>query len=271
MRMHHIINRLRGGARGPWILASSVVVALLVTPFALAAGEGRPLLAGKRNPSPNQSVALSTETQIITNSSTYGTRQSNKSDNGGGAVYGCRSRAGGIERGNEPCVRARNLADGRAFEFENTGGTEVGVIRSSNASAAPFTTNARGVATGLNADQVDGRSAAEIIADAQAAAPITRFASVNGDTGALGVRRGASAASRTATGTYTVTFDGNVSLCAYSATVIGGDTQIGFATVEPVDATTLRVRTRQAAGDSPAADRSFHLIATCAPDPPPNR
>jgi hypothetical protein len=175
-------------------------------------------------------------------------------------VYGCRSKAGGIERGNEPCLRSRNLADGRAFEFENTGGSEVGVIRSPNASAAPFTTNARGVATGLNADQVDGRSADEIVAAAQA---LTRFAAVTGDTGALAAGRGASAASRTATGTYTVTFAEDVSKCAYSATVIGGDTQIGFATVEPVDATTLRVRTRQAAGESPAADRSFHLIATC--------
>src|SRR5687767_3740057 len=116
MSMHPIINRLRGGGQGPWILASAVAVALLVTPFALAAGEGRPLLAGKRNPSANASVALSAETQIITNSSTYGTRQSNKSNNGGGAIYGCRSEEGGIERGNEPCVRARNLADGRAFE-----------------------------------------------------------------------------------------------------------------------------------------------------------
>jgi hypothetical protein len=259
MRMHHIINRLRGGARGPWILASSVVVALLVTPFALAAGEGRPLLAGKRNPSPNQSVALSTETQIITNSSTYGTRQSNKSDNGGGAVYGCRSRAGGIERGNEPCVRARNLADGRAFEFENTGGTEVGVIRSSSASAAPFTTNARGVATGLNADQVDGRSAAEIVADAQA---LTRFAKVN-KAGVLAAGRGTSAASQTAPGTYTVTFAEDVSACAYSVTVVDPEGEVGFATIDPINATTLRVRTRDGAGDNPVANRDFHLIATC--------
>jgi hypothetical protein len=257
--MHHIINRLRGGARGPWILASSIVVALLVTPFALAAGEGRPLLGGKRNPSPNQSVALSTETQIITNSSTYGTRQSNKSDNGGGAVYGCRSRAGGIERGNEPCVRARNLADGRAFEFENTGGTEVGVIRSSNASAAPFTTNARGVATGLNADQVDGRSADEIVAAAQA---LTRFAAVS-QTGALAAGRGATAATRTAPGTYTVTFAEDITACAYSATVIDVEGGAGFATIDPVNATTLRVHTRAAGGDNPPANFSFHLIATC--------
>jgi hypothetical protein len=258
--MHTIINRLRGGGQGPWILVSAVSVALLVTPFALAAGEGRPLLAGKRNPSPNPSVALSTETQIITNSSSYGTRQSNKSDDGGGAIYGCRSENGGSERGSEPCLRARNLVDGRAFEFENTGGSEVGVIRSSNANAAPFTTNARGVATNLNADQVDGRSADEIVSSAQA---LNRFAAVTGATGALAAARGATAATRTALGTYTVTFAQEVSGCAYSATIIGGEGQLGFATIEPVDATTLRVRTRAAAADNPAADRSFHLVATC--------
>ena len=49
----------------------------------------------------------------------------------------------------------------------------------------------------------------------------------------------------------------------HSATVIGGEGELGFATVEPADARTLRVRTRQAAGDNPAADRAFHLVATC--------
>jgi hypothetical protein len=146
--LHRIRTRLRGGGQGPWILAAAVAAALLVTPFAVAAGEGRPLIGGKRNPGADASAALATETQIIANNRTYGTRQSNKSDNGGGAIYGCRSRAGGTERGNEPCVRARNLSDGRAFEFESSGGPEVGVIRSGNPNAAPFTTNATGVATG---------------------------------------------------------------------------------------------------------------------------
>ena len=60
------------------------------------------MLLGKRNPSNNPSLALSTETEIIANNSTYGTRQSNKKDgDGGGAIYGCRSSLG-----NEPCVRA---------------------------------------------------------------------------------------------------------------------------------------------------------------------
>ena len=64
-------------------------------------------------------------------------------------------------------MRASNLADGRAFEFNANGGTEVGAI-TGPATAAPFTTTAKGVATGLNADQVDGKSADEIVAAAQA-------------------------------------------------------------------------------------------------------
>ena len=64
-------------------------------------------------------------------------------------------------------MRASNLADGRAFEFNANGGTEVGAI-TGPATAAPFTTTATGVATGLNADQVDGKSADEIVAAAQA-------------------------------------------------------------------------------------------------------
>jgi hypothetical protein len=257
---HRTRTRLRRGGQGPWILAAAVAAALLATPFALAAGEGRPLIGGKRNPGANQTAALAAETQIIANNRTYGTRQSNKSDNGGGAIYGCRSREGGSERGNEPCVRARNLSDGRAFEFESSGGPEVGVIRSGNPNAAPFTTNATGVATGLNAERVDGRSADEIVAQARA---LTKVAAVTGDTGALSAGRGVAETRRSAVGTYLVTFDADLSACAYSATVVGGETQLGFATVEPVDARTVRVRTRAAAGDNPAADRSFHLVASC--------
>jgi len=249
----------RTGSKGTLVLTSAVVIGLLASSFAVASGEGKNLLLGKRNPGSNASAALSSETQIIANTGGYGTRQSNKSDNGGGAIYGCRSRAGGTERGNEPCVRARNLTDGRAFEFESSGGSEVGVIRSGNPDGAPFTTNATGVATGLNADEVDGRSADEIVAQARA---LTKVAAIT-PTGALTGGRGVAATGRTAVGTYLVTFDADVSACAYSATVIGGEGELGFATVEPVDARTLRVRTRQAAGDNPAADRAFHLVATC--------
>src|ERR1700755_663891 len=75
-------------ANGPWILAAALLVALLVGPFAGAFGEGNSVRGGARNPSPDARRAYTKETEIIANVSTYGTRQSNKSNNGGGAVYG---------------------------------------------------------------------------------------------------------------------------------------------------------------------------------------
>src|SRR3954452_16576792 len=65
-----ILRRMpfRGG-HGPWIVVAAVLVALLVTPFALAAGENRPVRGGARNPSPNASLSYTRETQIIANTS----------------------------------------------------------------------------------------------------------------------------------------------------------------------------------------------------------
>src|SRR3954466_14225021 len=135
----------------------SLILAVGAPSVAMGFGEGRSLLLGKRNPSSNPSLAVTHETEIIANSSTYGTRQSNKKDgDGGGAVYGCRSNPG-----NEPCIRANNLKGGRSFEFV-TVGKEAGRIEvGGDHTGAPFTTNATGVATGLNADQVDGKSATD--------------------------------------------------------------------------------------------------------------
>jgi hypothetical protein len=257
--LKRIRSRVPGRGNGPWILVSAVGVALIATPFAVAAGEGRPLDGGARNPSNNQSQSYIRETEIIANTSTYGTRQSNKSSNGGGAIYGCRSRAGGSPANNEPCVRASNLANGRAFEF-STGGTEVGRIESSNNAAAPFTTNAQGVATGLNADRVDSKSASEITSDAAAAA--NRFALVS-SAGVLGANRGATAAANPAgVGTYTVTFSGNISACALSATAASNAAGVGAVTaVLAADNSTVEVLTRD--GTGAGADFPFHLTVTC--------
>src|SRR4051794_41361398 len=87
--LNRIRRRVLGRGHGPWIVVAAVLVALLVTPFALAAGENRPLRGGARNPSPNAQLSFTRETQIIANNATYGTRQSNKSATGGGAAYGC--------------------------------------------------------------------------------------------------------------------------------------------------------------------------------------
>ena len=56
----------------------SLILAIGIPSVAVGFGEGRSLLRGKRNPSSNSNLALSTETEIIANSATYGTRQSNK-------------------------------------------------------------------------------------------------------------------------------------------------------------------------------------------------
>ena len=177
---------------GPWIVIAAVAVALLVTPFAVAAGEGRPVLGGSRNPSSNESLAYSRETQIIANNTTYGTRQSNKSTSGGGAIYGCRARTG-----TKACLRASNLSNGRAFSFATSSGTEVGRIEGPTA-AAPFTTSATGVATGLNADKVDGKDAATISADANRFAAVVRRPARSAPSAARRPRRSTSARAPTA-------------------------------------------------------------------------
>src|SRR3954463_2690292 len=137
-------------------IVCSIILAIGIPSVAMGFGEGRSLLLGKRNPSSNANLALTSETEIIANTNTYGTRQSNKKDgDGGGAIYGCRSNPG-----NEPCIRSNNLKGGRAFEFE-TVGKEAGRIEVGNVTGAPFTTNATGVPTGLTADKIDGKEAAD--------------------------------------------------------------------------------------------------------------
>ena len=106
----------------PSMIVALIALLVAVGGTAYATGEGDPILGGERNPSNNPSQALTKETQIIANLSGYGTRQSNKSNNGGGAIYGCRSQPGGTPTGNEPCIRASNLLNGLAFEFVNNGG-----------------------------------------------------------------------------------------------------------------------------------------------------
>src|SRR3954463_9985850 len=166
------MRRFLPSGRAAVVCSLILVVGLPAT--ALGFGEGRSLLAGKRNP--GYPHALNAETQIIADNATYGTRQSNlRNGDGGGAIYGCRSATG-----KEPCIRANNLNTGRAFEFA-TDGNEGGRITTKDASGKPFTTTATGVATGLNADRVDSHDASDfalntdvlsaIVTDATATAP----------------------------------------------------------------------------------------------------
>jgi len=139
---------------------------------AAAINRGDPLRAEVRNGTTSRETEIIGDIRASTGpKGGYVTRQSNVdtgSTAGGGAIYGCRGAAGGTAAGSAPCLRASNLAAGLAFEF-STGGLVGGLITAgnpavTNPAARPFTTNATAVATGLNADQVDGLDAAQVAA-----------------------------------------------------------------------------------------------------------
>jgi hypothetical protein len=232
------------------VLATSAVIAIAVPSVAVGFGEGQFLKLGKRNPSQNGTLAVSSETELIADNGTYGTRQSNKKDgDGGGAIYGCRSSAG-----NEPCIRANNLKGGRAFELV-TVGKEAGRIEVGDTTGAPLTTNATGVATGFNADKVDGRDGADL-----AAAGDLLFAAVDKD-GKLGAKRGAAAATiaDATKGSYSVTFTRDVKDCSFTASPVGGSTAEALGVSAGTDPKTVIVDESDAATDR----TGFHLQVIC--------
>src|SRR5690349_11278258 len=243
----------------------SLILAIGIPSVAMGFGEGRSLLLGKRNPSSNANLALNSETEIIADTATYGTRQSNKKDgDGGGAIYGCRSNPG-----NEPCIRANNLKGGRAFELV-TIGKEAGRIEvGGDHTGPPLTTNATGVATGFNADQVDGKSATDF-----APATSLSFALVSDSNPGTVAPTATGPSSPTVTyattgarndAVYTIDFKRDVSKCSYTASVAGSSAARapGVAAV-PNQANQVAVDLGSTAPEPPATQRtpnrgSFHV------------
>ena len=279
----------RGNTRA--LLISGAILALFVSTSAFAVGEGEPVEGGERNPTANLSQAYQKETEIIGDIAAsnaqkggYVTRQSNTSTGanaGGGAIYGCRSTGTNPDT-DESCIRANNLADGLAFSF-NSNGTLGGLIQVGDGGREekPFVTDATGVATGLNADEVDGLDAEQLIQANQ-----QLFARVNADASAFDGRGATAAATGDAgDGVYTVTFNRDISGCAYQATQVNTELPGTIsAALTPDTNNTVTVRTLDEAEDpftdgdgDPAtddndnpdangnapADRAFHLTVTC--------
>lgn len=259
------MQRLRSplGGQGKWALLCSVALALLIAPFAVA-GDGDVMKVGDGNSAENA------ETRIIgQNVSTYTTRQSNnKEGDGGAATYGCRANLGA-----EPCIFVNALRTTRAFDFRSRGKEGGRILVNGDADPrnnVPFTTNATGVATGLNADEVDGQDASEIQAAAvQASKP--RVAAVNADASLVtAASNGVASVTRPAgegDGTYDVNFTAAVTNCAFQATITAYENS-GAAAVQAMDADTVRVRTRNGGGNdgtgaTAVADKPFNLTVTC--------
>ena len=166
------------------VLLATGLLVLGVTSVGVAAN-GDVLREGQRNGTATRETEIVSRTNEAGNAKGgYSTRQSNLSRSGGGAIYGCRAGTGD---NTNPCLRSNNLEGGLAFELNATKGTLGGTITVGNGGdeEKPFTTNATGVATGLNADEVDGQSADQLLAASAADATTkanaakTRWALVN--------------------------------------------------------------------------------------------
>jgi hypothetical protein len=250
----------RGDGNLKWVLATVVALALVISPFAVAQTTG--LMGGKRNP---RSGSFKAETQVIASNSTWGMRYSNRAvGGGGGLLFGCRSEPGGTPQRHYPCARSRNVAQGLSFEFV-TAGSLAGTITAGRGgdNAKPFTTNATGVATGLNAERVGSQTPAQLTSAAvtavQGTLSFARVSATGSSTGARGVTN----VSRASLGTYSVVFQNPVNACALTATQSGA----GVAGVGAVgtqlgpDNRTATVTTLSATGA--LDDRAFDISAVC--------
>ena len=263
--MFRRLNPSRGAQNGngnvKWVLAASVVLALVISPLAVAQTTG--LMGGKRNPSKG---AFSKETLVIASNKDWGMRYSNRAvGGGGGLLFGCRSKPGGTPARNYPCARSRNVADGLSFEFL-TGGSLAGTITAGRGgdNTKPFTTNATGVATGLNAERVGSQTPAQLTGAAVSAVEATRrFARVSAAGNGI-AGRGVSNVTHASTGTYNVVFGAPVNGCALTATQSATGTAVGpVGTSLGPDNQTVTVTTLELLPTPGPADRAFDITATC--------
>jgi hypothetical protein len=262
------------------VIACTICALLAAAPIALGAGEGQAFRLGQRNPS---SGSLTKESQVIANikegqggtganTGGYSTRQSNLSNSGGGAIYGCRATSG-----NNACIASNNLANGEAFRFQaNTNAPDVGEIRFGTNLATlvnrpPFQTNGTGTVTNLSADKIDGiDSSAFLTLTAAAQTYLTKteanaqfapntvapYAVVTGATGVIthGHFTSGNASVNAAGTTYTITFTTNVTACAATATPTAAGATVTSAAV--TSSSTVEVTTS-------AAGVGFNLVLAC--------
>ncbi len=268
-----------GGSRA--VTLAGVAIAVAAAPVAMAAGGGwgshwrghaarhrqAPLRGAIHNP---PFGAFSRPTGIFANDGGWVTRIKNQGGGGAGVLL-CGSAAG-----RNACLASENSAAGMAFDFTSNGATG-GTIQLKNEGGAPFTTDAHGVATGLNANYLQGKQASEFqlaskpAADSEelggqkpsayAAASQLMFADVSaGATPKLENTSGATAVTLSGS-TYTVTFGkADVSKCSYTASPLGGALAGGQLGVAPDPAEKAAVTVTGPTGFS----GGFDLQVICA-------
>ena len=229
------------------VLLAAVMMAMLITPFAVA-----------QNGSTAGSRIERSDTRYA-----FLARNTLQGDGGAGALA-CRSDANPAGQTNrEPCLNMVNSGTGYAAAFRTRGLTGFRLQTSGAGEATPFLldANATGKVTHLNSDTVDGLSADQMRA---------RFARVNftaPDQVALATgANGVTAVSRTGVGRYQVTFDTNVSNCAFQVTS-GAVGQARVTAAEPLstDPAKADVSLRRVSGadEGEPVDGRFSISANC--------
>lgn len=251
--------------------AALALAAATVAPAALAAGTGngrahsaflsdnKPLKGAIHNPA---SSAFLRTTGIFANFSGWTARIQNLGS-GGAGVFGCKASGS-----SQACLASENGKGGLAFTFA-TNGNVGGQILLTNPNGAPFTTNAHGEATGLNANYLQGKQASEFQLASKPAAnsealggvPASEYAKTSqllfadvSSTGTILSTRGATAAS-TSTNSFTVTFGTlNVSKCSFTASPQGAALAGGALGVEASGSSTSAVVVNAPAGFTGGVD-----------------
>jgi hypothetical protein len=239
--------RLRGGNRnGRYAVLASVLLAVLVAPFAVAQSGS----SGSRVTNNNDRYAFLARNTLA--------------GDGGAAALACQSDVGS---GKEPCLNMVNKGTGYAAAFRTRGLTGFRLQTSGNGEATPFVLdkNATKKVDYLNADKVDGLSSEEIGRE--------RWARVNvaAGTGAPTLVRGNGTAAenpvtRASAGTYSVDFAADVNTCSFQAT--SADTGAARLIAADGDATntkrvTVTVRDATGAGAGQPIDGAFSLAVNC--------
>lgn len=225
------------------VILASVVMAMLITPFA---------------------VAQSGDARVTANDDRYAflARNTNQGDGGAGA-FACQSDANPAGQTNrEPCLNMVNKGTGFAAAFRTRGVTGFRLQTSGAGEATPFLldSNATGLVRFLNADTVDGQDADEIGRE--------RFARVNvaADGTPTLVRGNGTAAQNAVTrvgpGDYRVEFTADVNACVYQVTAADpGAARIVSASEDASNTKRVAVNTRNDEGAP--ADAPFHLTVNC--------
>lgn len=258
----HPLRTLGRGWRRASMLTGAAL-ALVAAPVAIAAsadgsrahaaslGDNKPIKGAIHNPAGGSYFRT---TGIFANVGGWTARVKNVG-NGGAGTFGCRAPASGLA-----CLEAENSKGGLAFTFAGNGNSG-GQILLTNSNAAPFTTNAHGLAAGLNANYLQGKQASEFQLANQPAENANKlggqpassyvnagqllFAEVvpasAGSEYKLEGNRGATAVSASG-GTVTVTFGTtNVSKCSYTASPVGAALSSGQIGVAPAGGNTSAV------------------------------